>query len=113
MSGFEHYCGRSDAAEAALFNLAAFGHLSGENRARMGWPESVRIRAFTLSGDDVTAQRLADVAAARMRRQRPEGSPVGIPEQRQPSDGERIVTRSRKSPHWGDLDERYRPRRLS
>ena len=96
---FEHYCRRSDDAEAALRNLALFGHLSGENRARMGWPDSVRVRALLLSGEDSTAQRLADTYLLRLRRP---SSAVEIPQQRKP-----IETRSRKSHHWGDLNARY------
>lgn len=99
MFGFEHSCQRSEDAEAAARNLALFSHLSGENRARMGWPDSVRLRALMLTGEDVTAQRLADTYLDRLRRgpQR-----IEIPQQRKP-----IETRSRKTHHWGQLDKRY------
>lgn len=100
---FEHYCKRSDDAEAALRNLALFGHLSGENRARMGWPNSVRIRALLLSGENLAAQMLAEQLTPTV------VSPLTavsdrIPKQRTPP---AIETRARKSPHWGPLDARY------
>lgn len=106
MGGFEHYCDRSESAEAALFNLAAFGHLSGENRARMGWPKSVRIRALLLSGENVAAQMLAEQLTPTV------VSPLTavadrIPQPRTPPP---IETRPRKSRHWGPLDTRYQRR---
>jgi hypothetical protein len=99
---FEHYCRRSDDAEAALRNLALFGHLSGENRARMGWPRSVRIRAYLLSGEDSVAMQLADDYAMRLRALRPDRPSPEIPHQREP-----FETRTRKTHHWGDLSSRY------
>src|SRR5688500_11629944 len=91
--GFAHFCDRSDAAEAALFNLALFGHLSGENRARMGWPRWVRIRAHLLSGDDVTAVQLADDHAMRLRALHPDRPTAEIPHQRRPHPLEELRSR--------------------
>lgn len=109
MASFEHYCERSDAAEAALFNLAAFGHLSGENRARMGWPNRVRIRALHLLGEDVTAQLIADEFAVRRHLRNPDRPTVEIPQQRKPHPLEQLQSRraartdraSVRSPHSG------------
>jgi len=111
MGGFDHYCDRSDAAEAALWNLAAFGHLSGENRARMGWPRSVRIRAHLLSGDDVTAVQLADDHAMRLRALHPDRPTSVIPQQRKPHPLEELRSRQAaradrrggRDPHGGEI----------
>lgn len=98
MASFEHYCERSDAAEAALFNLALFGHLSGENRARMGWPMSRRILAFQLSGENVTAQMIADEVAVRRHLLHPDPPTAEIPHQRKPHPSEVLrMTQARRA----------------
>lgn len=102
MAGFEHFCQRSEDREAEARNLAWFSHLSGDNRARMGWPRHVRIRAYLLSGEDTVAMQLADDYAMRIRALHPDRPSPEIPHQREP-----LETRTRKTHHWGDLDKRY------
>lgn len=90
MAGFEHYCARSDDAEAALRNLCLFGHLSGENRARMGWPVAVRIRALRLSGCHLHADLIAiDEAKHASHR----AQTITIPAQRKPHPLEVLKTK--------------------
>lgn len=81
MSGFEHACQRSEDDEAVIRNLAIFSHLSGENRARMGWPASVMIFALRLAGDVLHAELLAMEEA---RRSHHRARVVAIPHQRKP-----------------------------
>lgn len=91
MAGFEHFCQRSEDREAEARNLAWFSHLSGENRARMGWPRHVRIRAYLLSGEDTVAMQLADDYAMRIRALHPDRATVEIPHQRKPHPAEVLL----------------------
>lgn len=81
MSGYEHVCQSSEDREAEARNLAWFSHLSGENRARMGWPDSVRIFALRLSGEYLRADLLAMEGAKRSHHR---AQTIEIPQQRKP-----------------------------
>lgn len=100
MTVHEHGCQRSDDAEAAVRNLAMFGHLSGINRARLGFPTAWRIQALRLRGEYVSAALIADeLARERMHEYRA----VEIPHQRQPHPSERrLVDRVRRAGHPTD-----------
>lgn len=81
MTGYEHSCQRSEDRESEARNLALFSHLSGENRARMGWPVAVTIRALHLSGQHLRAEL---VALEEARRAHHRAAVVEIPRQRKP-----------------------------
>ena len=98
MAGFEHYCDRSDNAEAALRNLALFSHLSGENRARMGWPDSVRIAALRLCGEFLRADLLAMEGAKRSHQR---AQTAEIPQQRKPHPLEELRSRRTRGDRRG------------
>lgn len=91
MSEFEHRCERSDVAEDTLQNVAALIRYSGENRARLGYPVSWRVRALRLLGDHRRAQEVADRHAGLL----PAGEVVSIPTPRKPHPAEaRLVMRA-------------------
>lgn len=82
-----HSCQRSDDAEATVWMLSLLGHLSGDNRARIGgWPVWEIAQALRLMGKEWAAQDL-EFAAARRARQESEALP--IPTQRPPHPLER------------------------
>lgn len=90
MAGFEHYCQLSEDREAEARNLAWFSHLSGENRARMGWPVAVRIRALRLTGCHLHADLIAiDEAKHASHR----AQTISIPAQRKPHPLEVLKTK--------------------
>lgn len=76
-----HACQRSDDAENALHMLSLLGHLSGDNRARIGYPLPAVIQALRLQGKEWAAQDLEFAAA---RRARLDAESLPIPTQRGP-----------------------------
>ena len=98
MSGYEHVCQNSEDREAEARNLAIFSHLSGENRARMGWPDSVRIFALRLSGEFLRADLLAMEGAKRSHQR---ARTVEIPQQRKPHPLEELRSRRTRGDRRG------------
>jgi hypothetical protein len=76
-----HECQRSDEDGAALWALTLFGHLSGDNRAQLGYPLQTRIQALRLSGEKWLAD---DLEFALAKRASQEAGALPIPEQRRP-----------------------------
>lgn len=93
-----HHCQRSDDLAAEFRNLCLFGHLSGANRARMGYPVSRRIQALRLQGREVAAQILTDETA----RQLMVGPIVSIPAQRTPHPSEQRLADVIRRKNRGD-----------
>jgi hypothetical protein len=94
MSGFDHSCQRAEDAEAVIRNLALFSHLSGENRAQMGWPVAVSVFAFRITGHPVQAELLALEEARREHRR---AAVLEIPHQRKPHPLDELNARRTRS----------------
>lgn len=110
MAGFEHYCQQAEDREAEARNLAWFSHLSGDNRARMGWPIDRLILALQLSGETFKARLLTDELAHRLRERNPDRPIPEIPHQRQRE--LRLLPQQRPLPSEPQLVEQLRQARF-